>query len=299
MKKYLRVMLTVIMIVLCTVGLTACNNQERTKPHVPNTPYEPPQTIVKAGEYSVHFIDVGQGDAILIDYGEFEILIDAGDNAKVNRDNLINYLKNYVDGPIEYVVATHSDLDHIGGMNDVFSQFEVGAFWHNGRMDGTATARNLMSQVGNKGVPNHIAQINDQITFNGITLTVISTNAPSYDNNNSSIVFILDDGNTRMLLTGDAERPAELNYIQYITAPIDIIKIGHHASRTSTCDELLAVCQPKTAIYMSKTGNSYGHPHIEIITKLQSLEIAIYGTDTMGDIIIAVTQAGYTISTQK
>ena len=260
-----------------------------------------PPPVHTVGPYNVHFIDIGQGDAILIDYGEFEILVDAGDNLTANRNYLINYLKQYVDGPLEYVVATHPHADHIGGMGDVFRNFTVGEFWHTADpyYNDTATGRNLLIQVDNLGVPKYDARIGDCISFEGLTLTVVSSYDPKYDVNGRSIVFLLEGDGVSMLLTGDAERPAELNYIQYLYSGIDILKLGHHGSRNGSSNELLDYIQPSLAIYTSKTGNSYGHPHIEAIKRLQDRSIPYFGTDVNGSIVIKVEAGTYTVVCQK
>jgi len=253
--------------------------------HFVSTP-PPPNGAVK-----VHFIDVGQGDAILIDLGETEILIDGGKATP----GVIGYLNSFVDGPLEIMVATHPHADHIGGLIAVLTAFEVQEVWHNGDTSTSQTYTNFMSAVEAEGALVHVATRGDEINAGLLTFMVLHPVTPTGSINNNSIVLTLTYGEIDFLFTGDAETGAEASMIGAGVVPsVEILKVGHHGSDTASSQSFLAVVQPETAIYMAGEGNSYGHPHAETISALQAIGASIYGTDVHGTIVI-ITDADGTV----
>ena len=214
------------------------------------------------GQLLVYFIDVGQGDSILVDLGEVEVLIDGGGKSS----GVISYLNDYVDGALEVMVATHPHADHIGGLISVLGEFEVQEIWHNGDTNGSQTYAEFMAT-----------------TLAGTT-------------NNNSIVLSLSCGEIVFLITGDAEREAESIMLGAGIVPdVEVLKVGHHGSRTSSSQAFLATAVPEVAIYMAGEGNRYGHPHEETITALTELGVEIYGTDINGTIIVTTNGTTYNV----
>ncbi len=246
----------------------------------------------------VHFIDVGQGDAILADLGETEILIDGGGKSP----GVVDYLQNYVDGPIEVIVATHPHADHIGGLIEVLEQFEVNEVWHNGDESTSKTYAEFMDGVDAEGADVHIARLHDTIEAGELSLYVHHPAELVGSTNNNSIVLHLQYGKTDFLFTGDAEQEAEgqMMMLSSVQIPeVEVLKVGHHGSRTASSLDFLQITSPEVAIYMCKEGNSYGHPHEETITKLNSIGATTYGTDSFGTITVITDGTTYSVQTDN
>ncbi|MDD4924805.1 MAG: ComEC/Rec2 family competence protein [Dehalococcoidales bacterium] len=250
------------------------------------------------GVISVHFIDVGQGDAILIDYGTTEILIDGGEKSSQVAD----YLDRYVDGNMEIMIATHAHADHIGGLISVLERFTVEQIWYDGYAYSSKTFTDFISASEAENAAMHIARRGDVISAGGLTLLVLHPDITSSDLNNNSIVLGFSYGIVDFLFTGDAEHKSETSMLlsPAISVPdIEILKVGHHGSRTASSTEFLSVLTPEIAIYMAETGNSYGHPHQETLDALLDIGAHIYGTDSCGTIIITTDGETYQIKTEK
>lgn len=249
---------------------------------------------------NVHFIDVGQGDAILIDLDDVEVLIDGGG---VGSD-VASYISPFVQGNIEAVIATHPHADHIGGLEDVFDAFIVEEFWYNGEASNTTTYAALMQKVEAENAEIHIAEAGDTIVPELLEIMVLSP--LSYfdynDTNNCSIVVSLKYAEVDFLFTGDAEEQAETLMASSSIAPLldtDILKVGHHGSSSSSSENFLEIVKPEVAIYMAGEGNTYGHPHSETLQALGAIGAEIYGTDIYGTIVITTDGSTYTITTEK
>ena len=241
---------------------------------------------------TVHFIDVGQGDSILLDLGDTELLIDGGDKSP----GVVNYISQYVDGPLEVMVATHPHADHIGGLIGVLNDFEVDEIWLNGETSTSQTYSQFMSAVNSEGADVHIARRGDTIHAGNLTFSVLSPVSLGSDTNDNSIVLSLSYGQVDFLFTGDAEQEAEASMLSAGIVPdVDILKVGHHGSRTASSLQFLHAAKPEVAIYMAGVGNSYGHPHQETICNLREVGADIYGTDAHGTIIITTDGATYSI----
>jgi len=247
---------------------------------------------------AVHFIDVGQGDSILIDMDETEVLIDGGD-----RSPGVGYLGAYVDGPLEVMVATHTDADHIGGLIHVLAQYDVADIWVNGYTASSKTFNDFMAAVNGEGAAIHEAKLGDIIRAGTLEFNVLNPPAALFsDPNNNSIVLTLSYRGTVFLFSGDAEIEAEQAMLgqSVVSIPdIDILKVGHHASRTASSAGFLAVLKPEIAVYMCAAVNKYGHPHRETIDALSAAGVALYGTEDYGTIKITVDGEGYNIQTEK
>ncbi len=244
------------------------------------------------GQLMVYFIDVGQGDAILIDYGTYEMLIDGG-----TGDDCANYIADYVDGVLEVMVATHPHADHIGGLRNVLDAFVVEHIWLNGDTATTQTYTDFMAKVNAEGAQLHQAQRGEQISLNTLTFDVLHPVLPlGSDMNENSIVLKLSFGQVDFLSTGDAEAGAEANMMSAsLINDIDILKVGHHGSNYASTASFLAAAQPEIAIYSAGVGNPYGHPAPETIARLQDIGAGIYGTDVHGTIIVTTNGTTYSV----
>ena len=250
------------------------------------------------GPLFVHFIDVGQGDAILIDLGDTEVLIDGGGRSP----GVVSYIDDYIDGTLEVLVATHPHADHIGGLIAVIDTFEVEQIWHNGDTSTSITYSDFMTAAQAEGAEVHEARRGDIISAGELDFTVLNPLTISGSTNNNSIVLSLSYGDIDFLFTGDAEREAEADMLVSSIVPVpdvEILKVGHHGSDTASSPDFLAATSPKTAIYMAAEGNSYGHPHEETILALSAIEADIYGTDVCGMIVVTTDGITYEVQTEK
>lgn len=248
-------------------------------------------------DLTVHFIDVGQGDSILLDLGDIEVLIDGGDKSP----GVVSYIDDYVDGSLEVMVATHPHADHIGGLIAVLDAFEVEFISLNGDTSTSQTYSQFMSAVNSEGAEISVRRrgwvfVVGGDVVNSLTFNVLHPVNLSDTINNNSIVLSLSYGQVDFLFTGDAEQEAEASMLtEGIVPDVEILKVGHHGSETASSLQFLQVAKPECAIYMAGEGNSYGHPHEETIVNLCEVGAEIYGTDIHGTIVITTDGETYNV----
>jgi beta-lactamase superfamily II metal-dependent hydrolase len=246
------------------------------------------------GTLLVHFIDVGEGDSILLDIGDTEVLIDGGGKSP----GVVSYINNYVDGSLEVMVATHPHADHIGGLIAVLGAFEVDEVWINGDTSTSQTYSQFMSAVNTEGCEVYEARRGNTIQVGNLTFDVLHPANLSGSTNDNSIVLSLSYGQVDFLFTGDVEQAAEASMLVQSIVPVpdvEILKVGHHGSSTASSIRFLQVTEPECAIYMAGEGNSYGHPHEEAINNLCEIGAQIYGTDIHGTVIITTNGVKYNV----
>jgi len=252
----------------------------------------PSQPTATTQVLKVYYIDVGQGDSILIDYGQTEMLIDGGDRSP----GVVSDIRPYIDGALEAIVATHPHADHIGGLIAVLQQFEVKEIWHNGDSSTSNTYAEFMSAVQNEGAIINVGKRGDQIIVGDLSFTILHPANTSGTTNNNSLVLVLSFGDVDFLFTGDAEQEAEFEMLASSVVPVpdvDILKVGHHGSNTASSQDFISATKPEVAIYMAGEGNSYGHPHQETLITLDDIGAEIYGTDVHGTIIVTTNGQTY------
>jgi len=258
--------------------------------------FSEPEPPPKVETLIVHFIDVGQGDSILLDLDDIEVLIDGGDKSP----GVVSYIDDYVNGSLEVIIATHPHADHIGGLIAVLDAFEVDKILLNGDTSTSQTYSQFMSAVNSEG-----AEVS--VYSRGWTFAIVGIDSLDFDVlhpidlsgtiNNNSLVLSLSYGQVDFLFTGDAEREAEASMLADGVVPdVEILKVGHHGSRTASSIKFLEVAKPECAIYMAGQGNRYGHPHEETIINLCEAGAEIYGTDIHGTIVITTDGVTYNLT---
>lgn len=261
---------------------------------IPTSGTPPPTSTT---ETEVHFIDVGQGDAILIQLSSGKnILIDAGESSSP----VISYLKQAGVKKLDAVIATHPHSDHIGGMADVIQAFDIGSFYMPKVSHTTKTFENMIDAVKNKGLKATEAKAGASIDVGqGFMAFFVAPNSASYDNlNNYSAVLKLEVGQSAFLFTGDAEELSENEIVRGgSNLQSNVLKVGHHGSKSSSTASFLNAVKPQYAVICVGSDNKYGHPTDEVLTRLQAVGAKIYRTDTQGTIII--TSNGNNISVNK
>ncbi|MDZ7672808.1 MAG: MBL fold metallo-hydrolase [Halanaerobiales bacterium] len=255
-------------------------------------------TLSAANQLKVHYIDVGQGDSILIEVPDsYSMLIDGGPKSEANK--LVSYLEKLRINKINYVVSTHPHTDHIGGLLTVLNDFEVEKIIDSGKIHTSQTYEDYLTLIDTKSIPYKLGRKGDKIYLGEAEFTVLHPDNTELDINNSSIVLLMKYGKTRFIFMGDSEREAEneiLSSNKVIRA--HFLKVGHHGSNTSTSKDFLEKVSPQVAIIMCGSDNSYGHPHIETINKLMEKEIKVYRTDKNGTIILSTDGNSFSTTIQ-
>ena len=244
-------------------------------------------------ELTVHFINVGQGDATLITCGDHSMLIDAGDNNK--GTTVQNYLQKQGIKKLDYLIGTHPDSDHIGGLDVIITKFDCGKIIMPDYTKDTATYRDVIDAMKYKGYKNILPIVGTSYQLGDAEFTLIAPNNKYSDPNNNSVGLILKHGDKKFLFTGDAEEEAEADIVANgIDISCDVYQVGHHGSNTSSFIALLDTSKPEFTVISCGEGNSYGHPRAETLNNFRSRGIKVYRTDEQGTII--AKSDGHTIT---
>ena len=248
------------------------------------------------GNLNIYFIDVGQADSILITNNDASMLIDAGNNE--DGEDVVNFIKDKGITKLDYVVGTHPHEDHIGGLDDVInSDLEITNIYMPKIETTTKTFEDVIDAIENKGLSITSPKKGDTFTVGNATLEVMTDSILDEDNLNlSSITLLMQYGNNKFLFMGDAEAENEETRDW---PKVDLLKVGHHGSNTSSSDKFLNETKPTYSIIMAGKGNSYGLPTEETLNKLQNIGSIIYRTDLNGTITVTSDGENIEISTSK
>lgn len=239
-------------------------------------------------ELEVNFLDVGQGDAILIEApGGQNVLIDGGPDKKILKrlgENL-----GWLDRRIDLMILTHPHDDHVSGLNEVIKNYQVDKILYAGAVHSAPGYLEWLQLVKEKGVPMEIAWAGYKIDLgNDLRFEVLSPeenllNKEVENLNNSSLVLKVQYKNISFLLVGDAEKEVEEKLLaKEIKA--DVLKIGHHGSDTGSTEEFLKKVKPEMAVISAGRNNQFGHPHARVLKRLERLGIRILRTDLGGTV---------------
>lgn len=259
----------------------------------------------KSSTLTVRMLDIGQGDSFLLEKDGKFVMIDTGDIE--HREAIVQLLKKYHVKTISKIIITHPHADHLGGMNAIFKNFKVESIYDDGMPANTASYKNYLKQIEANKIPYKSLKAGDEVNFfDGVNFKVlgpvkkIKDQKGNSDFNNNSIVGHLTYGNFSMMFTGDAEKEEEASILsQKGTFKSDVLKVGHHGSRTSTSPEFLKAVAPKEAFISCGQGNDYGHPHKVTVDKLNKAKIHIYRTDRDGTVTLTTTGKEYTIQKER
>lgn len=253
---------------------------------------ESEEQIVNNIEAEIHFIDTGNSDAILIKQGDKSVLVDAGDNN--DEELIVNYLKKLNINKLNYVISTHPDADHCGGLDAVFNNFKVDKLLVGNGSSESKTYSDFINAAANKGIsPSVPLEGSEHKLTDNSYIKIYNVKGIDGDSNESSLVTLFVNGNDKILLMGDAGEKTEAKLINYFS-DVDLLKVGHHGSKTSTTQAFLDKINPKSAVILVGDNNKYGHPAIETMSRLETKKIHIHRTDECGNIVYKSTGSGVT-----
>ena len=238
---------------------------------------------------TVYFLDVGQGDAILIDSPSHNrVLIDGGKNRKVLSE--LGRALPFGDRRIDVVIATHPDADHIGGLPEVVGRYKIGVLLESGNESKNSIDDELKKRISDKNIQSLLAKRGMIVNLGGeVKLHILFPNqdVSGLDSNDASIVARLVYGEGSFLFTGDAELRTEnvLLNLDSNALDSDVLKVGHHGSRSSTFILFAQAVSPEYAVISAGKDNQYGHPHREVLDILKKVNAKVLSTIESGTIV--------------
>lgn len=272
------------------LSLLLCGCTVEYVPAATDAPETVPAVTTAAEEtLTVHFIDVGQADCALLECGGEYMLIDGGN--KEDGKLVVSYLQQQGVEILNAVVCTHAHEDHVGGLPSVLAVYPTQSVFAPTKTYSSNVFDDFMYYVDQQGLEVNIPSPGDSFTLGSADITVLGPVESYPDTNNTSIVLKVVFGDTSFLFTGDMETSAETDMLDYwdsrVDWNVDVLKVGHHGSNTSSSYRLVYETDPEYAIISVGEGNSYGHPNEEVVSRYNDAGIPMFRTDELGTIIAA------------
>lgn len=242
-------------------------------------------TFQEGSGLEVHYLDVGQGDCTLILCDGHAMLIDAGDNDKGTA--VQSYLESQGVTTLDYVIGTHPDADHIGGLDVVLYKFDCGTVILPDFAKDTRTYDDVIQTMKQKRYKNTLPEVGEVYELGDAVFTIVAPNGEYGDSaNDYSVGILLQHGENRFLFTGDAEEASEADMLKNgIELKADVFKAAHHGSRTANTEDFLNAVEPDYVVISCGQDNSYGHPHAEVMNRLRAMGASVFRTDEQGTIV--------------
>ena len=295
-KNKLMKILLVLIIMVCTYFYEEYFQEDTIKNEVE---YRQNQEVkINPNNLVIHFVDVGQGDCILIGQNNEYALIDAGNNE--DGQLLVEYFKELGVKKFKYVIGTHAHEDHIGGIDNIINNFELDKFYMPDVITTTKTFEDVLDALLKKQKAFDTPKIGDKFKLNDLEFEVLYLGTDKSDLNDTSIVLKLTYKNTTYLFMGDATSKVEkilINEGKDLSS--DVLKVGHHGSQYSSTATFLKKVNPSYAVIQVGQDNEYDHPKQVTLDKLNKLNTLTYRTDEQGTIILTSDGENITFETIK
>ncbi len=293
MRKSFIVIATLIGVAVASLFL---GRQGKSEP--PVTEEKKDQQTLSNKPMSVHYIDVGQGDAIFIETPNGKtMLIDGG--KKSQGEKVVSFIKDKGYETVDYVVATHPDADHIGGLISVLEQLNVKRFIDSGKVHTTETYLTMLQLIDEKNIDFIVPKLGDAIDIDPeVEMMVVNAVEDASNNNEASIVVYAVHGQTSYLFTGDADVSIERQMMKDFNIPTTVLKAGHHGSDTSSALDFLQTVKPEVVVLSYGENNKYGHPHDSVLRNIEKVGSMIYSTAESGTITVTSDGKAYRVEAE-
>lgn len=287
----------IISVLLCFMCvLTGCASTSDTVPavtaSVPAVSAELP-----VSELTVHFIDVGQADAAVLQCEDETMIIDGGNAA--DSSLIIAYLKKLNVTHIDYMVCTHAHEDHVGGLSAPLSVMPVGAVYAPSAESDSKAYQNFKRKAAEQNKEIVHPKGGEKFLLGSASAEVLASPDRADNLNNTSIILKVTHKNKSFLFMGDAEREEEQTLLNKGLLKSNVLKVGHHGSDTSTSYPFLREVMPEYAVISVGKDNSYGHPTEAVLSRLRDADAKVYRTDLQGDIIMKSDGDSVTVTTAE
>lgn len=282
LNKLIKIIVGVVILIVVTIQGNLFDNVSNATASI-NDSTKSDKIDAKVKEnFSVSFIDVGQADSVLIRNGNYNMLIDAGNNE--DGEKLVNYFKSLGIEEFTYVFATHPHEDHIGGMDDIINNFKIDNYYMSNKLSTTKTFMDVLDALDGRNLKYTVPNKGDTLKLGDANIKVIYPGDDKSNINDSSIVLKITYGKNSFLLTGDATSNVERKiYNEDIKS--DVLKVAHHGSSYSSTDVFLDRVKPYYAVISVGKNNIYNHPSNKTLEKLNKRNIKVYRTDLDGTIV--------------
>lgn len=246
-------------------------------------------------DMQVHYLDIGQGDATLITCDGHAMLVDAGNNNKGTQ--VQSYLQSQSITKLDYIIGTHPDADHIGGLDVIITKFPSDIIIMPEYEKDTKTYQEVIQAISYRNKKITYPKPGQTYSLGSAVFTILGPQKKYSNANDNSVSFLLEHGENRFLFTGDAEEEAESDMAAAGTdVSADVYKTAHHGSRTATTKAFFQDVDPAYAVISCGEGNSYGHPHAEVLNRLRAAGVQMYRTDDQGTIVATSTGSDITFN---
>ena len=282
LNKLIRIIIGFVILIVVTIQGNLFDNVSNATASI-NDSTKSDKIDAKVKEnFSVSFIDVGQADSVLIRNGNYNMLIDAGNNE--DGEKLVNYFKSLGIEEFTYVFATHPHEDHIGGMDDIINNFKIDNYYMSNKLSTTKTFMDVLDALDGCNLKYTVPNKGDTLKLGDANIKVIYPGDDKSNINDSSIVLKITYGKNSFLLTGDATSNVERKiYNEDIKS--DVLKVAHHGSSYSSTNVFLDRVKPYYAVISVGKNNIYNHPSNKTLEKLNKRNIKVYRTDLDGTIV--------------
>lgn len=282
LNKLIKIIIGLVILIVITIQGNLFDNVSNATASI-NDSTKSDKIDAKVNEnFSVSFIDVGQADSVLIRNGNYNMLIDAGNNE--DGEKLVNYFKSLGIEEFTYVFATHPHEDHIGGMDDIINNFKIDNYYMSNKLSTTKTFMDVLDALDGRNLKYTVPNKGDTLKLGDANIKVIYPGDDKSNINDSSIVLKITYGKNSFLLTGDATSNVERKiYNENIKS--DVLKVAHHGSSYSSTDVFLDKVKPYYAVISVGKNNIYNHPSNKTLEKLNKRNIKVYRTDLDGTIV--------------